>query len=330
MAGVGARTTGRGYLAGGSGGLTFTGHERDIDTGLDYFGARFHHSVPGRFTSVDPAEGSLSLGNPQSFNRYSYVLNSPMILIDPDGRWPTRANTHTEQGMWNLLVNALPEDNDWKKISSAAEELRDQHVYTQEEGFVDLLHVVTAAATILESMRYTDAIPAGVAMVGGAGGREIGSMVQKGLTLVGGTIGIEIAEGLQAVAGAILLAGGTAMKATGYGGPVEGSIWINNAIGTYNSASAPYGPNISPIDRKGFQLGLYFATFVYDRKGRDSFVVQLANWLTSMGIVDPRALPSSSFGRYADFMEKMSVQDHRRNASKALILKVPSSSRTVR
>jgi hypothetical protein len=39
----------------------------------------------GRFTSPDPYAGSGDLGNPQSWNRYSYVLNSPLIAGDPLG-----------------------------------------------------------------------------------------------------------------------------------------------------------------------------------------------------------------------------------------------------
>lgn len=34
----------------------------------------------------DPSDGSYSLGNPQSFNRYSYALNTPFSATDPSGR----------------------------------------------------------------------------------------------------------------------------------------------------------------------------------------------------------------------------------------------------
>ena len=33
----------------------FTSKERDVETGLDYFGARYFSSTKGRFTGVDPA-----------------------------------------------------------------------------------------------------------------------------------------------------------------------------------------------------------------------------------------------------------------------------------
>jgi len=64
----------------------FTGKERDSETGLDYFGARYHDPVRGRFTSPDPASlGRRHVVKPQKWNRYSYVLNNPMKFVDPDG-----------------------------------------------------------------------------------------------------------------------------------------------------------------------------------------------------------------------------------------------------
>jgi RHS repeat-associated protein len=63
----------------------FTAKERDSESGLDYFGARYHSAAQGRFTSVDPSRMSARITNPQSFNRYSYTLNRPLVAIDPDG-----------------------------------------------------------------------------------------------------------------------------------------------------------------------------------------------------------------------------------------------------
>lgn len=63
----------------------FTSKERDAETGLDFFGARYMSSAQGRFTSVDPQNAGASLYNPQSWNAYSYTLNNPLIYVDPDG-----------------------------------------------------------------------------------------------------------------------------------------------------------------------------------------------------------------------------------------------------
>jgi RHS repeat-associated protein len=68
----------------------FTGKERDTETGLDYFGARYYRGNLGRFTTVDPMiKMKDALVDPQRWNRYAYGLNNPFRYIDPDGRWPS-------------------------------------------------------------------------------------------------------------------------------------------------------------------------------------------------------------------------------------------------
>jgi RHS repeat-associated protein len=46
----------------------FTGKERDGETGLDYFGARYLSSAQGRFTSPDPMSAGAEVASPQSWN----------------------------------------------------------------------------------------------------------------------------------------------------------------------------------------------------------------------------------------------------------------------
>lgn len=62
-----------------------TSKERDNETGLDYFLARYYSSTQGRFTSPDPA-GPDPL-NPQTLNGYRYALNNPLRYIDPNGQY---------------------------------------------------------------------------------------------------------------------------------------------------------------------------------------------------------------------------------------------------
>jgi RHS repeat-associated protein len=79
----------------------FTGKERDAETGLDYFGARYMSSAPGRFTKPDPLKwlawqyGTESdqrhfsnfIGDPQNLNLYAYVRNNPLRFTDPTGMY---------------------------------------------------------------------------------------------------------------------------------------------------------------------------------------------------------------------------------------------------
>jgi RHS repeat-associated protein len=83
-AGTGGRTPAMGYVGDGVR-QQFTAYERDAESGLDFAGARFYASTQGRFTSVDPLMASATPANPQTFNRYSYVTNSPLTQIDPSG-----------------------------------------------------------------------------------------------------------------------------------------------------------------------------------------------------------------------------------------------------
>ena len=65
----------------------FTGKERDPETGLDYFGARYYGSRIGRFTSIDPVyTWQENLVDPQRWNRYTYCRSNPLRYNDPDGR----------------------------------------------------------------------------------------------------------------------------------------------------------------------------------------------------------------------------------------------------
>ncbi len=66
----------------------FTGNERDTESGLDNFGARYNSSGLGRFMSADPLKiggDVVDLSNPQAWNAYTYVINNPLNVVDPDG-----------------------------------------------------------------------------------------------------------------------------------------------------------------------------------------------------------------------------------------------------
>jgi RHS repeat-associated protein len=69
--------------------LKFSGKERDAESELDYFGARYYDRSQYRFVSVDPQyTGSVSSFNSKRLNFYSYCMNNPISFIDPDGAYP--------------------------------------------------------------------------------------------------------------------------------------------------------------------------------------------------------------------------------------------------
>jgi len=75
--------------------IEFTGKERDGESGLDYFGARYFSAAQGRFTSPDEFIGGIvdsftgrqvgqpgplpyaDIADPQTMNKYAYVRNNP-------------------------------------------------------------------------------------------------------------------------------------------------------------------------------------------------------------------------------------------------------------
>jgi RHS repeat-associated protein len=85
FAGTGGRTTTQGYGAADGVRQKFTSKERDNETNLDFFEARYYGSTQGRFTSPDPMLSSGKPAEPQSWNRYAYVLNNPLVYVDPSG-----------------------------------------------------------------------------------------------------------------------------------------------------------------------------------------------------------------------------------------------------
>lgn len=118
---TGGRTTGQGYtavdnVAADGVRQRFTSKERDIETKLDYFDARYYSSEQGRFTGVDPfnialdvqeeaknnpkkaaAKLQVYLSLPQQWNRYSYAVNNPLLYVDPSGEAIQLSNDPAER-----------------------------------------------------------------------------------------------------------------------------------------------------------------------------------------------------------------------------------------
>jgi RHS repeat-associated protein len=76
------------YASSGTADLSFTGQRQDTVAGLYDFPAR-EYSIQGRWPSPDPAGlAAVDPSNPQSWNRYAYVMNNPLAFTDPDGLDP--------------------------------------------------------------------------------------------------------------------------------------------------------------------------------------------------------------------------------------------------
>ncbi len=77
---------GEDYVDSGTTDLNFTGQNQDTVSGLYDFLYREYHANSGRWIQPDPAGlGAVSMGNPQTWNRYAYVANYPLSAVDPLG-----------------------------------------------------------------------------------------------------------------------------------------------------------------------------------------------------------------------------------------------------
>jgi len=72
----------------------YTGKEKDDDTGLYYYGARYYSPSIGRFIQADALRGVLA--DPLSLNRYAYVRNNPLKFVDPTGNLNTDSTSQSQ------------------------------------------------------------------------------------------------------------------------------------------------------------------------------------------------------------------------------------------
>lgn len=116
----------------------FTGYERDGETGLDFAQNRYYASRHGRFTSVDPLAASARVGNPQTFNRYAYVLNSPYKFTDPLGLEPCGIQGTTSGSATGRTCN---QSDDQEKFNRGLA----RYIFERaSKGYIDTTAIMTA------------------------------------------------------------------------------------------------------------------------------------------------------------------------------------------
>jgi RHS repeat-associated protein len=92
------------YASSGSTDPAFTGQRQDTVAGLYDFPAR-EYSFQGRWSSPDPAGlAAVDLSNPQSWDRYAYVLNNPLALVDPFGLDPASCTVSTDADGNSIVI----------------------------------------------------------------------------------------------------------------------------------------------------------------------------------------------------------------------------------
>jgi RHS repeat-associated protein len=115
----------------------FSGKERDEETGLYYFGARYYAPWLGRWTSSDAA------GFVRGFNLHKYSSNNPVMFRDPNGMddVPVRNEELGPRASWQTIQRYVPEG--YRIRSGINEENYRSHWTDRAGGYWDILERIT-------------------------------------------------------------------------------------------------------------------------------------------------------------------------------------------
>ncbi len=95
----------------------YTGEAMDPNTGFYYLRARYYDATMGRFVSRDAFPGLLS--QPLTLNRYTYVANNPVKLIDPSGLSPIESRGRVLGASTSRVSNISKVPNLDKEVNKA-------------------------------------------------------------------------------------------------------------------------------------------------------------------------------------------------------------------
>jgi RHS repeat-associated protein len=104
-----------------------SGKERDDETGLHYYGARYYESSLGRWISSDPA------GIVDGVNTYHYVRNNPIARVDPSGAQSFDPEAKNLLNYVQRLADAIDQDEWLNQGLTAAEQGTRSHMVLEFE-----------------------------------------------------------------------------------------------------------------------------------------------------------------------------------------------------
>ncbi len=178
----------------------YTNKERDEETDLSYFEARYLSTDTGRFLSLDPWEGDYY--DPQSLNKYAYARNNPISMYDPSGMkaikatWAVRAIINIDRAISKTTMSVISATPGVDTFSDAYSVVVGKDVATGKTLSVADRGIAVAAL----------AIP-GVSSKGVKGGLIVGEAAVKA---VDGPIKKAVQTGSSNVPNFIVTPGGTA------------------------------------------------------------------------------------------------------------------------
>jgi RHS repeat-associated protein len=284
----------------------FTAKERDAETGLDYFDARYFSGAQGRFTSVDPDNAGASVSDPQSWNAYGYVRNNPLTFVDPfgesciktdddkraddgDGKGCTAAGVKPDKGgkpgeidPQQVTVGVGGDEARLIVLSRIGENFTSPHqISTVVSGGVQGAVAVDSGRGLLglgwDLVRGLMGVRAAGVAVGVGGGRRIGSMVvlrtlRKGESIAdlieeAKTIGYE----MQTEVAVVKLANGERALVTG---GAEGISFGEGSIVRLYGHTHPFPTGPSSLDFQAIRTLGQRSSWIYEAGGLTKFTVK--------------------------------------------------------
>jgi RHS repeat-associated protein len=103
----------------------YTGQRWEASVGFYDYGARSYDPALGRFLQADTIVPNPA--NPQSLNRYAYVLNNPLKYTDPTGHFPEEEiekyleNLGYDEAAVDQIITKWKQDSDWWAIIGSDE-----------------------------------------------------------------------------------------------------------------------------------------------------------------------------------------------------------------
>ncbi len=162
LVGIGGRTTAMGYTNSDSTRQKFTSYEHDSESGLDFAQARYYSNLLGRFTTVDPLSGNKA-DQPQSWNRYSYCINNPLVYTDPSGLiWGQRYSKEDN----TLYISWYDSRDDMEKAGASA--VTDFLVRDTQKGWL-VLNAFAKIAEPISDAEYLEGMVNGTNFLRSAG-----------------------------------------------------------------------------------------------------------------------------------------------------------------
>jgi len=115
---------------------TFSGKERDTETGYSYFGARYYNSDLSIWLSVDPLSDKYPNLTP-----YAYCANNPIILVDPDGKDVEDGEdwVRGKDGRYRYDSRVHSQEDAEKYYGKGAQAISNGYSYKTKQGEVMLL-----------------------------------------------------------------------------------------------------------------------------------------------------------------------------------------------